>query len=188
MLLGLLGLIIGSRSDLEWYRLLAGGYALTRASLSTIHAVIAGSIPRARQLCLVNAASGLLLSVAPAVLAWQATHEEAYRLHIAVMVVAAVGELACEGHLHPHACSETALLHRGAYRVAVCLVDMTAWPEALLSSYDMQDWGGDCSTSPALLIACMCACVHAACPQVRPPSLSFPPCSPPWTSPYTWST
>jgi hypothetical protein len=92
MLLGLLGLIIGSRSDLEWYRLLAGGYALTRASLSTNHALIAWSIPRARRLCLVNAGSGLLLSVAPAVLAWQATHEQAYRLHIAVMVVAAVGE------------------------------------------------------------------------------------------------
>lgn len=94
MQLGLLGLIIGSRSDVEWYRLLAGGYALTRTSLSCIHAIVAWSLPRARRLCLANAASGLILAVAPAVLAWQATHEEAYPMHITVMVVAAVGELA----------------------------------------------------------------------------------------------
>lgn len=100
MLLGLLGLIIGSRSDVESYRLLAGGYAVTCASLSTIHALVAWSIPRARRLCLVNAASDLLLSVVPAVLAWQATQEEAYRLYVAVMVAAAVGELASEDHLH----------------------------------------------------------------------------------------
>jgi hypothetical protein len=92
MLLGLLGLIIGCRSDMEWYRLLAGGYALTRASLSCIHATIAWSIRRARGLCLVNAGCGLLLAVAPAVLAWQETHEAAYPMHIAVMAVAAVGE------------------------------------------------------------------------------------------------
>lgn len=92
MQLGLLGLIIGSRSDIQWYRLLAGGYALTRASLSCIHAIIAWSLPRARGLCLANAGAGLMLAVAPAVLAWQPTHEEAYFMHIAVMVVAAVGE------------------------------------------------------------------------------------------------
>lgn len=92
MLLGLLGLIIGCRSDMEWYRLLAGGYALTRTSLSCIHATIAWSLPRARGLCLVNAGCGLLLAVAPAVLAWQETHEKAYPMHIAVMAVAAVGE------------------------------------------------------------------------------------------------
>lgn len=93
MLLGLLGLIIGSRSDVEWYRLLAGGYALTRVSMSCIHATVAWALPRARRLCLANGASGLLLAVAPAVLAWQETQEEAYGVHVAVMIVAAVGEL-----------------------------------------------------------------------------------------------
>jgi hypothetical protein len=93
MKLGLLGLIIGCRSDIECYRLLAGGYALTRASLSCIHVTVAWTIPRARGLCLVNAGCGMLLSVAPAVLAWQATHVDAYSVHIAVMVAAAVGEL-----------------------------------------------------------------------------------------------
>jgi hypothetical protein len=36
-----------------------------------------------------------VLSVAPAVLAWQATHEEAYSKHLAIMIVASVGEMHC---------------------------------------------------------------------------------------------
>jgi hypothetical protein len=93
MLLGLLGLIIGARADVQWYRLLAGGYVITRTSLSCLHAAAARAIPRARALCLVNMSAGLMLAVAPAVLAWQPTHAEAYPSHVNVMVVVAVGEL-----------------------------------------------------------------------------------------------
>lgn len=94
MQLGLLGLIIGTRQDMKWYRLLAGGYAISRASLSCSHGVVAWTIPRARGLCLANALSGLALSVAPAVLAWQATNCEAYTLHVAIMAVVTVGKCA----------------------------------------------------------------------------------------------
>lgn len=92
MQLGLLGLIIGARADIKWYRLLAGGYVITRVSLSTLHATVAWTIPRARALCLVNMSAGLALAVAPAVLAWLPTHEEAYRSHVAIMIVVAVGK------------------------------------------------------------------------------------------------
>lgn len=95
MQLGLLGIIIGTRTDIEWYRLLAGGYALTRASISCTHAIVAWTLPRARKLCVTNACSGMALSIAPAVLAWQATHEEAYSKHLAIMVVVTVGECTC---------------------------------------------------------------------------------------------
>lgn len=69
--LGLLGLIIGTRADQKWFRLLAGGYAVVRTCLACIHAIVAWTIPRARMLSLVTAAAGLALAAAPTVIAWQ---------------------------------------------------------------------------------------------------------------------
>lgn len=89
--LGMLGLIIGSRADLKWHRLLAGGYAVARASLAIIQLIVARAVPRARVLCLLNAAAGAALVVAPAVTAWREGSEEAYRGHVIVMMATAVG-------------------------------------------------------------------------------------------------
>lgn len=90
--LSVLGVIIGARADEKWYRLLAGGYAAARLCISCTHTIIAYTIPHARRLSVVNAAAGLALAVAPAVMALLEQDEEAYVSHVKVIAATAVGE------------------------------------------------------------------------------------------------
>ena len=90
--LGLLGLIIGSRADAKWSRLLAGGYAVARGCLSCTHAIVAATIPRARRLSVVNACAGFVLAGTASVLAMWQGREEGHRAHIRILAAVAAGE------------------------------------------------------------------------------------------------
>lgn len=81
--------VAGVRDDMQWYHLLAGGYALTRLATAATYGIIATTIPRAREVALVHLTFDVLM-IAAAVCA--AVFHESYAVYFLIISGIAVAE------------------------------------------------------------------------------------------------